>query len=656
MPSNKENKYQADPVVQFCSGPPSYHRLVITFSEHEIKTEVRTDSVVKSPDLSHISSSGTNEGVSPKTLAEMKQGCDSDQIPRIAILGSARIFPYLPSPPKEEALIGVTPEEWMVKSEIARRASQRAGLATKAAEVRSEKLSAVAQKTQDALVYLEAQVDPHKKMRAEKLLRIAVENEKIAKLSAEEEVAIEKAADTRKDPYATELQKSIAAKEADAAEEEATKAESSFLPQYMTQYGRTYNKRVEQEMNKFLNEMHKYGNAFITVNGGWGGSLENSAGVPLVASLFGAVGLAEQRIRGFSEALPPITIMPEAGAFDRVTTSAEVPSYFEVPGCWGDDSKYLVAFSTGLIAFEPYGYWTNIEIANGLIQNKPVAIIADPENFIMGGKYYKQMQEQSKKGLDYIEVPVTLPSGPSRSYRVYGDASKATHWIYEESMKNMLQSLQARVAEQNKILDRSSKPGERQHAWEIIRQTEIEIAKLQTKMTLPKSTSSYAVALRATRALPTEAAAHAEKMSPVDLLKELRITLGKQNKILAEAKNTGERQHAWEIIRQTEIEIAKLQTKMTLPESTSSYAVALSATRALPTEVAAHAEKMSPVDLLKELRITLGKQNKILAEAKGSVKRNHAWKDILQTERKISELEKEIAVETGRPQTKAYRP
>jgi hypothetical protein len=178
MPRNKENKYQADPVVQFCSGPPSYHRLVITFSEHEIKTEVRTDSVVKSPDLSLISSSGINEGVFPKTLAEMKQACDSDQIPRIAILGSARIYPYLPSPPKEEALKGVTPEEWMVKSEIARRASQRAGLATIAAEIRSEKLSAVAQKTQEALVYLEAQVDPHKKMRAGESLRIAVENEK----------------------------------------------------------------------------------------------------------------------------------------------------------------------------------------------------------------------------------------------------------------------------------------------------------------------------------------------------------------------------------------------------------------------------------------------------------------------------------------------
>jgi hypothetical protein len=374
--------------------------------------------------------------------------------------------------------------------------------------------------------------------------------------------ARKKAAETRKNPCATELQKSIAAKEADAAEEEATKAESHFLSQHTTQYGRTYNRRVEQEMNKFLNEMHKYGNAFITVNGGWSGSLENGAGVPLVASLFGAVGLAEQRIRGFSEALPPITIMPEAGAFDRVTTSAEVPSYFEVPGCWGDDSKYLVAFSTGLMAFEPYGYWTYIEIANGLIQNKPVAIIADPENFILGGKYCKQMQEQSKKGLDYIEVPVTLPSGPSRSYRVYADASKATHWIAEESRKNILQSLQARVDEQNEILGRSSKPVERQHAWEIIRKTQVEIAKLQSEMEGPKPTSSDAAAPSVTRALPTEVAAHTEEMSSVDLLQKLQRTLLQQEDILRRSSKPVERQPAWKIIRETQAEITKLQSEM----------------------------------------------------------------------------------------------
>ena len=48
--------------------------------------------------------------------------------------------------------------------------------------------------------------------------------------------------------------------------------------------------------------------------------------------------------------------------------------------------------STGLVVFEPYGFWTNIEIANGVAQDKPVAIIADPVNLKPDGKYFDKMK------------------------------------------------------------------------------------------------------------------------------------------------------------------------------------------------------------------------------------------------------------------------
>ena len=125
----------------------------------------------------------------------------------------------------------------------------------------------------------------------------------------------------------------------------------------------------------------------------------------------------------------PITIMPEGGAFDRVRSRAEdlFPSYFQVPGTWGDDSKYLVGFCTALLVFEPYGFWTNIEIANGLVQNKPVVIIADPNELKAGGKYHERFLRAEK----YIEQKIDLPGEAAGVCRIYKDASDAAEWINE---------------------------------------------------------------------------------------------------------------------------------------------------------------------------------------------------------------------------------
>ncbi len=118
----------------------------------------------------------------------------------------------------------------------------------------------------------------------------------------------------------------------------------------------------------------------------------------------------------------------------RHDKDTDIHSYFEVPGGWGDDSKYLVGLSTGLVVFEPYGFWTNIEIANGVAQDKPVAIIIDPANLEPGGKYYEQM----KNGERFVEVKIPLPGNTEGSYRVYRDAGEASKWIHDRSVEKFM--------------------------------------------------------------------------------------------------------------------------------------------------------------------------------------------------------------------------
>jgi hypothetical protein len=221
------------------------------------------------------------------------------------------------------------------------------------------------------------------------------------------------------------------------------------VPEDKHLWAQKYNTRVQIELNKFLDVMEETQHNFMTVNGGWAGHQEQSTGIPLISSLIGAISDAEH-----DYSLPPITIMPEVGAFDRVTTRADaykkhrlplsvdeshedqdVHTYFEIPGGWGDDSKYLVGLSTGLLVFEPYGFWTNIEIANGVAQDKPVAIIADPDSLKLGGAYYEKM----KNGEKYVEIEIPLPDDEKGVYRIYRDTGDATQWINRHGMKKMME-------------------------------------------------------------------------------------------------------------------------------------------------------------------------------------------------------------------------
>ena len=320
--------YSKDPTIQICSGEPSYHRFVMKFGAQGVETSIKTECVVKDPDLSVLRSKGAGND---KTLAEVKNFYDRAQIQRIAILGSARVFAH---------------------PEIA----------------------------PDAL-----------------------ETKQVG-------------------PSATIL------------------------------WAQKYTGRAEKELNKLLDVMQREGTQFTTINGGWAGVKENSTGIPLISSLIGAIADAEQ---GYS--LPPITIMPEVGAFDRVVTrvdafnsqpdaasgatSQDIYTYFEIDGGWGDDSKFLVGFSTGLMVFEPYGFWTNIEIANGVIQDKPVAVIIDPANLEPGGKYHEQM----KNGERFAEIKIPLPGDTEGSYRIYRDGGEAAKWIHDQSQEN-LYKLQAASA------------------------------------------------------------------------------------------------------------------------------------------------------------------------------------------------------------------
>lgn len=200
-----------------------------------------------------------------------------------------------------------------------------------------------------------------------------------------------------------------------------------------------YNTRVQQEVNQVLDVMGEKEAEFLLVNGGWSGKKEGSMGIPLISYYMGKIHDTE-----INHGLPPVTVMPEIGNYDRVEThvansahphiNLAIPDYFEVEGTWGDDSKYLIGISTGAIVFEDYGAWTEIEIANAVTQNKPIAIIANPQNFEEGEKYYGRMQA----GEEFIEVKLPLPGNTEKTYRVYRDARAATEWIHASTEKKFL--------------------------------------------------------------------------------------------------------------------------------------------------------------------------------------------------------------------------
>lgn len=144
---------------------------------------------------------------------------------------------------------------------------------------------------------------------------------------------------------------------------------------------------------------------FRTVNGGWAGKLEGSTGLPLISNLMGVI--EDQKFKR-----EPITVMPSSGAYDHVEGVGRA-NYFEVPGTWGDDSKYLIGFSSAVIVFEPYGFWTGIELRNALAQNKPVVVVRGPN--------------EPKQAMEEVTVP--LPNGAQGTYRRYSNLADGAEWI-----------------------------------------------------------------------------------------------------------------------------------------------------------------------------------------------------------------------------------
>ncbi len=202
----------------------------------------------------------------------------------------------------------------------------------------------------------------------------------------------------------------------------------STEPTEKNKWAQKYTHHVQHQMNQVLDVMADCGSNYLIVNGGWAGKLEGSTGVPLMSHLFGVISHKKGQLN-----LRPITVMPKCGAYDRVPTPLD-GYYFEVEEEWGDDSKYLVGLSTSLIVFEPYGYWTNIEISNGVAQNKPVAIIADPEaitNAEPNSKYF----ELKNGTASYFDESIKLPGGEVGHYRVYRNAGAAAAWINELSLE-----------------------------------------------------------------------------------------------------------------------------------------------------------------------------------------------------------------------------
>ena len=98
---NANGKYIADPIVQFCSGPPSYDRFLIGFRKGgEPDVKMNNSCVEGRPSLGAIQSSTGH------SLEEVKRFYDEAEVQRIAILGSARVFPH----PKDSKL--TSNNEW----------------------------------------------------------------------------------------------------------------------------------------------------------------------------------------------------------------------------------------------------------------------------------------------------------------------------------------------------------------------------------------------------------------------------------------------------------------------------------------------------------------------------------------------------------------
>jgi hypothetical protein len=191
-------------------------------------------------------------------------------------------------------------------------------------------------------------------------------------------------------------------------------------------------KFVEEQSQRFLDVFeHAHPNLaknepvnrFRFVNGGWAGKMEGSTGLPMISKLFGTVAEAEDK-----SAKRPVTVMPSGGAYDRVEGTKSF-NYFEVPGSWGDDSKYLIGYSSAAVAFAPYGFWTEIELRNAIAQGKPTIVIADESKLdklkLPADISKVSLQKLAKGEIKYLEVPVDLPEGKKGNYRIYTDGKWA---------------------------------------------------------------------------------------------------------------------------------------------------------------------------------------------------------------------------------------
>ena len=192
-------------------------------------------------------------------------------------------------------------------------------------------------------------------------------------------------------------------------------------------------KRVEIQLNRFfdvfehanshhhLNIRHEPRTRFRTVNGGWAGKEEGSTGLPAICKMFGEV--ADQTM-----ARKPVTVMPSGGAYDRVE-GVYAHNYYEVPGTWGDDSKYLIGYSSAALIFEPYGFWTEIELRNAVAQGKPTAVITQNMEQTCERLKIEWTDEDKRHAPNYKEASVLLPNKSIGYYRIYQDAALAAVWM-----------------------------------------------------------------------------------------------------------------------------------------------------------------------------------------------------------------------------------
>ncbi len=314
---NDGQNYNRDTVAQFCSGDPRYDRLVLTFSQRSNQVSLRLEDkcVDSAPDLRAITSA---VGGHDNTLEALRTKYNEIKVQRIAILGAARIMPYL------ELKNPLKPEEGYKDDTDDRR-------------------RAVA-----------------------------------------------------------------------------------------------YTSHVQSQVDELMGYMETNDRLYTTVNGGWAGVKENSMGAPMMSNLMGATSK-------WADTFFQITVMPTIGNYDRVVTREEdmtaeqkesglyPGAYFEVEGVWGDDSKFLVGISTALLVFAPYGFWTNIEIANGIAQGKPVAVMVNPDHEWTNKDDVEAIKSNTRdNGQPYVEREWTLPDGMKRKYRMYLAAERAAEWFVEE--------------------------------------------------------------------------------------------------------------------------------------------------------------------------------------------------------------------------------